>query len=116
MIRLTADENLNNDIIRGVRRRNPAIDIVRVKDAGLSAKDDASLLDWAARSGRVLLTHDVATMSHYAYERVRNGEPMPGVFEIGRHVPIRVAIEEVILLAECSSEGEWEGQVRYLPL
>jgi hypothetical protein len=41
---------------------------------------------------------------------------MPGVFEISRAVPIGVAIEDVLLLAECSLEGEWEGQVRYLPL
>jgi len=31
-------------------------------------------------------------------------------------VPIGVAINEIVLLAECSEEGEWEGQVRYLPL
>lgn len=24
--------------------------------------------------------------------------------------------EDVLLLAECSLESEWEGQVRYLPL
>jgi hypothetical protein len=66
--------------------------------------------------GRVLLTHDVTTMTHYAYERVRTGESMPGVFEIARHVPIGIAVEEIELLAMCSLEGEWEGQVRYLPL
>jgi len=27
-----------------------------------------------------------------------------------------VAIDEILILAECSEEGEWEGQVRYLPL
>ena len=26
------------------------------------------------------------------------------------------SIEEILLLAEYSLEGEWEGQVRYLPL
>jgi hypothetical protein len=31
-------------------------------------------------------------------------------------LPIGQAIEEVLLLAECSVEGEWEGQVRFLPL
>lgn len=41
---------------------------------------------------------------------------MAGVFEIGRKVPVAVAIEELALIAECSVEGEWEGQVRYLPL
>ncbi|HKI31879.1 MAG TPA: DUF5615 family PIN-like protein [Gemmataceae bacterium] len=116
MLRLAADENFNNDIVRGVRRRNPAVDILRVQDAGLSAVDDPTILEWAAQSGRVLLTHDVATMTRYAYDRVREGKPMPGVFEVGRHVPIGVAIEEIVLLAECSLDDEWEGQVRYLPL
>ena len=41
---------------------------------------------------------------------------MPGVFEVRRAVPVGVAIEEIVLLAACSVEGEWEGQVRYLPL
>jgi hypothetical protein len=31
-------------------------------------------------------------------------------------VSIGDAIEDVLILAECSTEGEWEGQVRYLPL
>jgi hypothetical protein len=42
--------------------------------------------------------------------------PMPGVFEVRRSVPIGEAIDELLLLAESSIEGEWEGQVRYLPL
>ena len=41
---------------------------------------------------------------------------MPGVFALPQGVPIRTAIEEVLMLAECSFSGEWEGQVRYLPL
>lgn len=116
MLRLAADENFNNDILRGVRRLSPSVDVVRVQDAGLSGRDDATILEWAAECGRVLLTHDVSTMTRYAYDRVQQGKPMPGVFEIGRHVPVRVAIEEVVLLSECSLDAEWEGQVRYLPL
>ena len=116
MIRLAADENLNNAIIRGVLRRQPDLDIVRVQDVGLSSADDPIVLEWAAREERVLLTHYVSTITKYAYVRVRAGKPMPGVFEIGRTVPIGRAIEDVLLLAECSLDGEWEGQVRYLPL
>lgn len=116
MLGLAADENLNQDIVRGVLRRNPKVDVVSVQDAGLSGADDPTVLEWAAAEGRVLLTHDVATMTRYAYERVRAGKPMPGVFEIGHDVPVARAIEDVLLLAECSLEREWEGQVRYLPL
>ena len=73
-------------------------------------------LEWAAQEGRVLLTHDVSTITRYAYERVLADLPMPGVFEVQRAVPISRAIEDIFLLAECSLQGEWEGQVRYLPL
>jgi len=78
--------------------------------------DDPSVLAWAASERRVLLTHDASTLIGYAYERVRQGLPMPGVFEVRQEVAIGVAIEEVLMLAECSIEGEWEGRVSYLPL
>jgi hypothetical protein len=116
MLRLAADENFNNDVVRGLWRRKPELDIVRIQDVGLSGADDPTVLEWAAREGRVLLTHDVTTMTGYAYERVRAGQPMPGIFEVSRAVPIGRAIEDILLLAECSLENEWEGQVRYLPL
>jgi hypothetical protein len=40
VLRLAADENFNNDIIRGLTRRNPDLEIIRVQDAGLSGADD----------------------------------------------------------------------------
>lgn len=116
MIPLAADENLNNDIVRGALRKYPELDIVRVQDAGLSGVDDATVLEWAAQQGRVLFTHDVSTMIRIAYERIGSGKPMAGLFEISRDVPISRSIEDLVLIAECSLEGEWEGQVRYLPL
>ena len=82
----------------------------------MSGADDAAVLEWAARENRVLITHDVSTMTKYAYDRVRRGEAMPGVFEISRSVPIGRAIEDILLVADCSLQNEWEGQVRYLPL
>lgn len=116
MLRLAADENFNNDIVRGVLQRAAALDIVRVQDVGLRGADDPAVLKWAAAEGRVLLTHDLKTMTRYAYERVEAGGGMPGVFGVSSHLPFAVAIEEILILVECSYDGEWEGQVRYLPL
>lgn len=116
MLKLAADENFNNDILRGILRRNPDLDILRIQDVGLSGADDPTVLEWAAQEGRILVTHDVQTITRYAYERVEAGKTMPGVFEVSRRVPVGTAIEDILLLAECSLEGEWEGQVRYLPL
>ena len=52
MILPAADENFNNDIIRGLLRRNPELDIVRIQDNGLSGVDDPTVLEWAAKEGR----------------------------------------------------------------
>lgn len=116
MLLLVSDENFNNDIVRGLLRRNPDLDIVRVQDVGLRGEDDPAILEWAANEGRVLLTHDAATMAHFAYERVKAGKSMPGVIEVPDDLPIGSAIEDILLLAEYSERGEWESQVIYLPL
>jgi hypothetical protein len=89
---------------------------VRVQDVGLLGANDASILEWAAHEGRVLVTHDVKTITKYAYERVAAEEPMPGIFEVPRSLSVGQAIDDLLLLAEYSFDGEWEGQVRYLPL
>lgn len=103
------DENFNMHIVNGVVRRLPDVDIVRVQDAGLEGADDPAVLEWASSEGRVLLTHDVNTLTAFAYERIANGLPMPGVFEVSLKVPMSVAIEEILLLAECSLEGEYNN-------
>jgi uncharacterized protein DUF5615 len=117
MLKLAADENLNNDILRGLLRRNPGIDVVRVQDiADVAGQDDATVLAWAAREGRVPLTHDVRTITRHANERVEATLQMPGVFEIPRGISLATVIEDLLLIATCSVAGEWEGQVRFLPL
>lgn len=116
MLRFAADENFNNDIVRAVRRIRPDIDIVRIQDVGLIGKDDQSILQWAADEKRILLTHDVATITKYAYQRIREGQYMAGVFEIQSDHPITTIVDEIILIHDFSLEDEWVGQVRYLPL
>lgn len=116
MLRLATDEDFNNRIVRGLLRRQPYLDIVRVQDAGLAGKSDEDVLVWAASEGRILLTHDVTTMKQTAYDRIAAGLPMPGVFEVSQDVSIGRALDEILLLVLCSEHDEWEGQVRFLPL
>lgn len=116
MVRFAAAENFNNNIVRGVLRRLPELDIVRIQDVGLSGADDPTVLAWAAREGRILLTHDVSTITRYALARVEQGTHMPGVFEVSLFAPIGTVIEDIVLLATASFEGEWEARIGYLPL
>jgi hypothetical protein len=116
MLKLATDEDFNNRILRGLLRQKPDLDIARVQDARVATRDDPSVLEWAASERRVLLTHDVSTMTKHAYDRIEKSLAMPGIFEVSQDLPIGLAIKEILILAECSFEGEWEGQVRYLPL
>lgn len=116
MLRLATDEDFNNRIVRGLLRRQPDLDVVRVQDAGLAGKSDEDVLAWAANEGRILITHDVTTMRQTAYDRIAAGLPMPGVFEVSQDVSIGKALDELLLLVLCSDQDEWEGQVRFLPL
>ncbi len=116
MLRLLSDENFNSDIVRGLFLRQPNLDLLRVQDIGLQEVDDPAILDWAATNDRIVLTHDLATMPNFAYERLSRGKEMPGLFVVNDRMPIRQAIDELLLLFDCSEQSEWKEVVLYLPL
>ena len=113
MIRFAADEDFDADIVRALRRRLPDLDIVRVQDVGLSGADDPTVLAWAASEARVLLTHDVSTMTQHALDRVALGQSMPGVIVIHQRLALGQAIEDLVLVAACSAAEEWARRVHY---
>lgn len=48
--------------------------------------------------------------------RLDAGKSMPGLLLIHQHFPIGPAIEEIVMIAECSRDDEWINLIRYLPL
>ena len=116
MIRFLTDEDFNIHILAGVRRRLPDLDIVRVQDSGLRSFRDPLILQFAAAEGRVVLSHDVSTMATHATARVLAGKPMSGLFLIRQYFPIGRAIDEIVMIAVCSRDDEWNGAIEYLPL
>jgi len=117
MLRLLADENINHDLVRGVMRRRPRLDLVLVQAAGLSEAGDPEILAWAAREERIVLTHDVNTMTRFAIERVKRGETMAGVFIVHQEgAALSTVIDDLLLLDECTDTSEWSDQILYLPL
>lgn len=116
MLRLLADENFNQDILRGPRRRLPSLDCVIAQQTELQGAKDPALLDWAAAQQRILLTHDLKTIPKYAYERIAAGLPMPGILALASDLPIGQAIKELVLVIECSEQDEFDNRVTHLPL
>ena len=87
-MRFLADENFDNDILSGVLRENSGFDVIRVQDTEIYEADDPTVLEWAAKENRILLTRDVNTLIGFAYDRLRAGLPMPGVIEIRQQTPV----------------------------
>ncbi|QEH35105.1 hypothetical protein OJF2_36500 [Aquisphaera giovannonii] len=56
MLRLASDADVHGELIRGLRRRQPALDLIRVQDALPEGTPDPEVLAWAAAERRVLLT------------------------------------------------------------
>ncbi len=116
MLRLVTDEDVHDDIVRGLRRREPALDIVRVLDVGLDHTPDPIILEWAAGEGRVLVTGDLNTMVGFAWGRVQSGMPMPGVLALLENVGIGRVIDDLLLVAQCYEAVEISDQVMYIPM
>lgn len=114
-VRWLADECFDNDIIRGLSRRSPGFDLVRAQDIPeIAGQEDELLLAWAASNGRVVLTHDLATMVP-ALGAQRQGAPAAIVL-VPDSLPIGQVIEDILLLDQCSNESDWISRIIYLPM
>jgi predicted nuclease of predicted toxin-antitoxin system len=116
MLRLASDADVHGEIVRGLRRRRPEIELVRVQDALPEGASDLEVLAWAAAENRVLVTNDRNTMVGFALQRVAAGQPVPGVIATTNKQSIGIAIDDILLIAEyMPEEGIREQVVVFLP-
>ena len=111
MLRLASDADVHGDIIRGLRRRQADLDLVRAQDALAEGASDLVVLAWAAAANRVLITNDRNTMVGFAYQRAAAGEPVPGIIATTNEQSIGSAIDDILLIAEYMPEEEIRNQV-----
>lgn len=114
-MKFLADENFNNDILRGIWRRIPEANFTRVQDTEIFGAEDPRVLEYAAENDCIILTHDVNTIRGYFYERMKAGSPLPGLFLIHKQTAIGIVIEALELIILASDESDWMGQVTYIP-
>jgi len=115
-IRFLADENIEAEIVRILRSREPAIEILDVKTAGLDGTKDPALLELAAEEDRILISHDRNTMTRHLYDRIKAGKSTPGLFIIPKQPSaIGQIVESLLLIWSASEPAEWRDQIVYLP-
>ena len=114
--RFLADHDLNEHIVAGVLRREPAVEFVRVRELDMSGQADEAILEYAEREKLLVVSHDVNTMPAAAYARFSTGKSFPGVFMVQQALPIGPMIEDLVLVWSGSELEEWKDQVVFLPL
>jgi predicted nuclease of predicted toxin-antitoxin system len=116
MLRLLIDEVVRGDIVDGLRRCQPTLDLVRVQDVGLRHTPDALILEWAAQQGRVVVSMDKETLAVDAWDCVARGLPIPGVAILRILLTIGQAINEPEIIALAGNPDDLPDQVIYLPM
>lgn len=114
-VRFLADENLDDHIVAGLRSREPAIDILGVKTAGLRATKDPALLELAAEQDRILITHDRNTMTRHVRDRMVAGKRTSGRFIVpDDENAIGGIIDWLVLVWSASQAEEWRDRIVYV--
>ena len=117
MLRLASDADVHGELVRGLRRREPELDLIRVQDALPLGTPDPVVLAWVSDEGRVLITNDRNTMVSAGYERLNAGLSMPGLVVASHDQSIGAAINDILLIASCMTAEEVQNQiVVFLPL
>jgi hypothetical protein len=114
-VRFLADYDFNREILDGLLRREPFIDLKSGVEAELQGVPDPDVLEAAATEGRLLITHDQRTMPFHFGQFVRRRKS-PGVFIIPQRMGIGAAIEELLLIWAASDAEEWTNLIFFLPL
>ena len=115
-LKFLADENFASAILRGLLRRSPQIDVIRVQDIGMTNTEDTIILDWAAQNDRIVLTHDLRTMPGFAYARIAQKQKMPGLIVMKPDIRIGTAIDDILLIVGCMTSDELKDGIFRLPI
>ncbi len=114
-VRFQADNDLNQNLVHAVRRRNLQIDFQTAPEANLHGLEDEAVLAFAATEGRGLVSHDRQTIPLHFAEFIIN-QTSAGVILISQDLPLSQAVEELILVWEASEAEEWIDSLLSIPL
>ena len=75
-------KDLNEHIVTGAFRREPSIEFLRAREIGLASLTDREVIDYAAREGLIIVSHDVNTMPGHACEMLGSGQSFAGLLMV----------------------------------
>jgi hypothetical protein len=121
MLRYLLDEHLRGPLWDAIVRHNAlgglTIDATRVGDAPdlPLGSDDPTILRWAERENRILLTEDVNTMPGHLARHLQSGGHSPGVFIISAGFSIKEIVNSLELVAHAGDARDYKDTIVYVP-
>lgn len=114
MIALYMDENVQGQIVRGLRRRG--VDVLTAEEDGWNEQLDSEVLDRAGELSRVAFSRDQDFL-RVAVRRQRSGEAFAGVIYAHQvRVSIGRCVTDLELLAQAGFLEDFADTIYYLPL
>lgn len=117
-VRYLLDEHLSLDYRPALLRRNPALDILRIGDPGAPRFGtlDPDILLWCEEHEFCLVTSNREPMPAHLADHLAQGSHVPGIFALRRGAAMGPVIQDLILIAGASLEGEFRDRIVYVPL
>jgi hypothetical protein len=119
-VKFLFDENIGGALWEAVRSFNQyalfPIEALRVGDSTDLPKgaDDATVLRWAERNGRVLVSLDKRTLPNHLARHLAAGHHLPGLFLISHVTSIDEIIELLAVAAQSEDPLAWQDLIEYL--
>lgn len=113
-LRLLADADTNDKLVRALRHREPAIDFLSATDGGTRGIADKDVLALAAATGRVVVSSDASTMPPHFTKFIETHDS-PGLVIVPQSLPMGRAIEGLLRVWSEMSANELRNRIRWLP-
>lgn len=120
-IRFLLDEHLRGPLWLATQHHNASgglsLDVVRVGDPGdlPLQSDDPTILLWAEREDRILITEDKHTMPGHLVKHLQSGHHSPGVFNISSGFSIGQLVAFLELAAHAGDPSDYADTITYIP-
>ena len=114
-IRFQADADFNQKLVLAILRLEPLLDFQSAVVAVLESVPDPLVLLLAAQQGRLLVSHDKATMPQHFAEFIST-QNSPGLLIVPKAMQMVEVIEDIILIWLVETPSEWVNRIRYLPV
>jgi hypothetical protein len=112
------DEHIDPRLRRSLKRLLPTLVVWCVGDVGAPSLGtlDPAILIWCEEHDFVLVTSNRRSMPVHLAEHLQERRHIPGILVIAPSMGLGDTAQELALIAQLALDGEFQDQIRYLPL